>query len=78
MGCDMGDEEFESIESFANNTEDVAILLEAFAQYAAWKIDEQNADGMTLNCVPRSGGRTLVITATYADESENPQSTNLH
>lgn len=74
----MEDENLGGIESFANNPEDVAVLLEAFAQYAAWKIDEQNAAGMTLNCVPRSGGRTLVITATYADESENSQSTNLH
>ena len=74
----MDDEKLECTEVFANNPEGVAILLEAFAQYAAWRIDEQHADGMTLNCVPRSGGRTLVITATYADESENPQSTNLH
>ena len=74
----MTDEKLEGIESFANNPDCVAVLLEAFAQYAAWKIDEQNADGMTLNCVPKSGGRTLVITATYADESENSQSTNLH
>ena len=74
----MSDDTYESIEPFADNPEGVAILLETFAQYAAWKIEEQHADGMTLNCVPRSGGRTLVITATYADESENSQSTNLH
>ena len=74
----MSDEELKGIEALVNNPESVAVLLEAFAQYAAWKIEEQHADGITLNCVPRSGGRTLVITATYADESEDAQSTNLH
>lgn len=74
----MGDGEFESIESLAKDDDAVAVLLETFAQYAAWSMEEHRSDVMTLTCVPRSGGRTLVITSTYEDESENSQSTNLH
>lgn len=74
----MSDEGSLSIDDFDKNADDVAILLEAFAQYAAWKIEEQQADRLTLNCIPTGGGRTLIITAEFVDGSEDPQFTDLH